>query len=167
MNSGTGFLSFMMLAMVIVVSGIMVVTFRNLIYSALSLILCFTGVAGLYLHLQSEFIAGVQVLIYVGAIAVLILFVIMLTPNLVKAKTQPELGKRIINAAGTFALFVVMGGALIWSSWPPCFQATPLGVKELGKGLFSAYLLPFEILSLVLLAALIGALVLAKKEEEK
>lgn len=167
MTSGAGYLSFIFVSLVILVAGIMVVSLRNLIYSALALILCFSGIAGLYLQLKAEFVAGVQVLIYVGAVAVLILFVIMLTPDLVKAKTQPELGKRLVNIAGMFFLFVVMGGILIWSTWNSGCPQAALGVKELGRGLFSTYLLPFEILSLVLLAALIGSLVLARKEEEK
>ena len=164
---GVNPLAFYLLALVIALSGIMVVTLRNLFYSALSLILCFSGVAGLYLLLRAEFIAGIQVLIYVGAVAVLILFVIMLTPNLAKAKTQPDWTKRVINALGMFGFFFLLGLSLLLSTWKIRQPVHYFSIKELGKSLLTTYLLPFELLSLVLLAALIGALVVARKEEEK
>jgi NADH-quinone oxidoreductase subunit J len=140
---------------------------RNLLYSAWSLLFAFLGVAGLYVFLGADFPAVVQVLIYVGGVLVLILFAIMLTRQLGE---EPEVSNKhvglpvggvlavlILGVLGTIAVngpWAIKTGAIKWES---------SGVG-LGNGFLTEWLLPFEVASVVLLAALVGSVVLARKE---
>jgi NADH-quinone oxidoreductase subunit J len=160
-------LAFYLISGVILLGALGTVGLKNIFHSALCLILTFIGAAALYLLLQAEFIAGVQVLIYVGAIAVLILFAVMLTRDLnayassLPARTGIKRGLLVIFLAFIISLL------LINQPWEkPFFSGNILTLKDLGLNLLTTYAFPFEILSLVLLAALIGALVIAKKEQE-
>jgi NADH-quinone oxidoreductase subunit J len=148
-------------------SALMVVTTRNLIHSALWLVVALFGVAVLYVLLEAGFLAIVQVVIYIGAIAILMIFAIMLTRKMVN-ETTPR-----FNANWSWALLMGLvmfaGLAFILVSWPGI--NTPLAelprtadpLRELGVALVSpdAYVLPFEVASIMLLAALIGAIVVA------
>jgi NADH-quinone oxidoreductase subunit J len=141
---------------------------RNIIYSAWSLLFAFMGVAGLYVFLGADFPAVAQVLIYVGGILVLILFAVMLTRQI---GVDPELTNVHVSlpVGGALALFCV--ATLCWA-----ILGTPWKVKEtlhyastakaLGRALLTDWLLPFEVASVVLLAALVGAVVIARKESE-
>jgi NADH-quinone oxidoreductase subunit J len=144
----------------------MIVAFsRNIIYSAFSLLGTFAGVAGIYIFLGADFVAAVQVLIYVGGILVLVLFAVMLTHRI----TDVEITNR---AAGRIPALIVVG-VLVYllaqtvreTPWTKAkeivFAAT---TAKIGDLFLDTYLLPFELASLVLLAALIGAVVIARKE---
>ena len=139
---------------------------RNIIYSAWSLLFAFLGVAGLYVFLGADFPAVAQVLIYVGGILVLILFAIMLTkqiggdPALTNAHLALPVGALLgLAAAGTLSYMAVMAP---WKVIPePAYVSTASG---LGIAFLTEYLLPFEIASVVLLAALVGSVVIARKE---
>jgi NADH-quinone oxidoreductase subunit J len=158
---------FILVAAMTLGAGLMVVTARNLIHSALWLVLALFGVAILYALLQAGFLAVVQVMVYIGAIAILIIFGIMLT-----RKIAPDSGPRYTENWG-WALFiavVVFGGlAGLLSTWSGFqTQAAPLSerfdsLRQLGVALVSpdAYVLAFELASVLLLAALIGAVVIA------
>ena len=156
---------FYLLSFVIIVSAIYVVTLRNIFHSALFLILTLFGVAGIFILLHAEFLAAVQVLIYVGAISVLIIFAIMLTSQLANKEIKQS------NEQVTLAIFICAGfllaslGSLANTVWE--FSEKPLpdnNTLTIGRLLMNEYVLPFEVVSVVLLAALIGAVVLARKE---
>jgi NAD(P)H-quinone oxidoreductase subunit 6 len=139
---------------------------RNIIYSAWSLLFAFMGVAGLYILLGADFPAVAQVLIYVGGILVLILFAIMLTkqigedPKLTNAHLAlPVGGALALVTVGTLSYMAVMAPWKIVSA--PSYQPVS---AALGIAFLTEYLLPFEVASVVLLAALVGAVVIARKE---
>ncbi len=157
------FAAFFVLAAVTLVGGILVATVRNIMHAALALIVCFFGVAGIYVLLEAGFVAVVQVLVYVGAIAVLILFAVMLTRGLM-TRTLPAENGQWIGAAGiALFLFAALFFVVIGTNWPisPA-QISGDMIPQIGTELVGTYVLPFEIASLLLLAALIGAIVIAR-----
>jgi NAD(P)H-quinone oxidoreductase subunit 6 len=156
---------FYLVAFLTVGSALIVAFSRNIIYSAFSLLGTFAGVAGLYVFLGADFVAGVQLLIYVGGILVLILFAVMLTHRI----TDVEITNR---AAGRIPALIITG-LFIYFLIQTVRQTPWVKVKEIvhqpttakiGDLFLENYLLPFELASLVLLAALIGAVVLSRKE---
>ena len=157
---------FWILAVVILVSGFLVVTLRNMFHCALCLILCLFTVAGIYVLLEAEFLAAAQVLIYVGAVAILIVFTVMLTTDLASESLIQH------NENGTIAfvvcaLFAIGVPYLITKTgvWMPAKgELISDNVGSIGKYLMTDFMLPFEVVSVLLLAALIGAIVLARKE---
>lgn len=160
---------FAYLAGAIIILSLLVVTRRNPVHSVLFMLLMFFHVAGLYLTLNAEFLAAVQVIVYAGAIMVLFLFVILLL------NIKDEL--KINRFAGPWPFGVLTALALLLTAFlslrsfipGPLGKATIAAVKAetntkmLGRLLLTEYLLPFEVVSLVLLVAMIGAIVLAKK----
>ncbi|MBI2182129.1 MAG: NADH-quinone oxidoreductase subunit J [Deltaproteobacteria bacterium] len=144
----------------------MIVAFsRNIIYSAFSLLGTFAGVAGIYIFLGADFVAAVQVLIYVGGILVLVLFAVMLTHRI----TDVEITNR---AAGRIPALIVVG-VLVYllaqtvreTPWAKAKEIVYAATTaKIGDLFLDTYLLPFELASLVLLAALIGAVVISRKE---
>jgi NAD(P)H-quinone oxidoreductase subunit 6 len=156
---------FYLVAILTVGSAFIVAFSRNIIYSAFSLLGTFAGVAGLYVFLGADFVAGVQLLIYVGGILVLILFAVMLTHRI----TDVEITNR---AAGRIPALIITG-LFVYLLIETVRQTPWVKVKEIvyqpttakiGDLFLESYLLPFELASLVLLAALIGAVVLSRKE---
>ncbi|HWH78617.1 MAG TPA: NADH-quinone oxidoreductase subunit J [Candidatus Binatus sp.] len=156
---------FYLIALVTVVSAGMVALSRNIIYSAFSLLGTFMGVAGLYIFLGADFVAAVQLLIYVGGILVLILFAVMLTHRI----TDVEITNR---AAGRIPALLVIG-VLVYLLIETIKETPWIKAKEIlftattaniGDSFLYDYLLPFELASLVLLGAMIGAVVLSRKE---
>lgn len=154
-------------------SSVLMMTGKNLVISALFMILNFAALAGLYLLLNAQFIAVVQVIVYAGAIMVLFLFVIMLL--------RPENEKKFLEANPSIKIFALIIGAviflqlayLIFSSTPANLNNASVAasvkagtIEEIGKQLYTNYILPFEAAGFLLLAATIGALVLAKKKFE-
>ncbi len=163
---------FFTFAVIAAVSAILMITRSNPVISALFLILNFAGLAGLYLLLNAQFIAVTQVIVYAGAIMVLFLFVIMLL--------RPEHEKlfsmhaRIKTFAVVIAVLVFIQLAYVIFLSKPSNPANPIvaasvkagTIEEIGRELYSNYILPFEAAGYLLLAATIGALVLAKKKFE-
>ena len=157
---------FYLVASLAVAGSLGVVLIRNTVYAALFLILALLAVAGIYILLASEFLALVQVLIYGGAVTVLLLFVLMLT----RSDERPEemLGPQWpIAALASLLLFGMLAVALGTSNWPGDAngEITLIPFRVLGDALFRQWAVPFEIASLVLLIALIGAIVIAGQEE--
>jgi NADH-quinone oxidoreductase subunit J len=157
---------FIILSAVALVGAIGVVALRNLFRAALALVLSFVGVAGLYVLLEAELLAMVQILVYVGAISILIIFAIMLTRNLMdpeyKAANEQWLGG-LLAAAALFGILVFI---LLQVAWPVQVTDMPPGaIEALGQGLVSPnfYLLPFEVASVLLLVALVGAVIIARE----
>ncbi|MFH2103352.1 MAG: NADH-quinone oxidoreductase subunit J [Chloroflexota bacterium] len=163
---------FMILAAVAVLTAVGLLSSRNAIYAALFLVLNFATVAVFYLLLGAPFIAMVQVTVYAGAIMVLFLFVIMLlgAEKLPKGKVLPWQRPLAITLA---AILVVEGGILLFQRLslaatipnPGAEVNTVEALQDLGNQLFSQYLLPFEVTSIVLLVAMIGVIVLTKQEK--
>ena len=151
-------------------AALMVVSVRNIIHAALWLIACFFGIAMLYLLLQAEFLAIVQVLLYIGAVAVLVLFAVMLTRQ-ISNPDEPVLFQRwrstLLIAAALFAAVLVPTiynhDWLIFDDPQPAFA----GPRELGFAFMNAYLLPFQIAAVLLLAALVGAIIIAMEDQEQ
>lgn len=149
-----------------VFAALRVVTTRNVVHAALWLVVVLAGVGMNYLLLQAEFVAITQFLVYVGAIIVLFLFGIMLTKAPLGVADDLDNPKaRPVGVIAALLMLVVTGGAVIASFGGDkiTFQ-TPNSVEAVSDSLFSTYLIPFEVVSVMLLAALIGAIVLARKD---
>ena len=156
---------FYVLAAVCLGGALGVVMARNVVYAALLLLLSLLGIAGIYLVLLAEFLALVQVLIYGGAIIIVALFVIMLTrqQEFRAMRDNPQWPLAAAVAIGVFAvLFLAMR-----EGSPFATERGSLGFAELGDSLFAQWAVPFEIASLVLLVALIGAIVIAREGGEE
>lgn len=155
---------FYLLAITAIIGGLRMVTATNMVRAALALVLALGSVAVIYLMLSADFLAMVQVLIYIGAIMILMLFAIMLTPGQVELPAMAERGQRLAAALVALAIGVISLFALLshpWSLRPmPLDQVTS---TTIGTLLMSTYVLPFEIASLLLTAALIGAIVIARE----
>src|SRR5215469_8219552 len=158
---------FYLLAGLAIASGVLVITRKNPVHSALALILTLLSQAGLYLMLYAPFVAGVQIILYVGGIMVLFLFVIVLV-NIERSEKEKQFDQQWI--AGVAAA-LALGGLFveIYVKGHSLFQAPMKTVLEtqntqrIGEMLYSSYMFPFEIASLLLLVAIIGAVVMAKK----
>jgi NADH-quinone oxidoreductase subunit J len=163
---------FIVLAVVAVLSALGLLVSRNAVYAALFLVLNFAAVAVFYLLLGAPFIAIVQVTVYAGAIMVLFLFVIMLlgAEKLPKAQGLPwqrPLAIGLVAVLAAEALFLLFQRLQLTTSLtnPSAELNSVEALKLLGTTLFSDYLLPFEVTSILLLVAMIGAIVLTKKEK--
>src|SRR3954469_6227944 len=158
---------FYLLSGLALLGGVLVITRRNPVHSALALILTLLALAGIYLMLYAPFVAGVQIILYAGGIMVLFLFVIMLV-NIERAQRefvfnhQWHVGLAASVALGAMFLFVFQKGSSIFPANPTA-PPEPLNTQQISMVLFSSYLLPFEIASLLLLVAIVGAVVMAKK----
>jgi len=143
-----------------------VVTLRNIIHSAVAMMVCFGSLAGMYALLGAPIVAAAQVLIYLGAISVLILFAIMLTQA--GDANLPSPFHRQVPLAIVAALVVVglIGWAVTQTDWGNATVVIAVGLDALAAALFTDYALPFEILSMLLLAAIIGAIYLARRPED-
>ncbi len=159
--------AFYPVAVMVLAAAVLVVSFKNLIYSALAMIACFAGVAALFVLLHAELLASAQILLYVGAISILILFAIMLTRNRggeVKLFFHQQAWMAIpVVAIVGLILIIVIGSA----HYNAADTAQNPGTKDLASMLFNQYAFPFELVSLVLLVAIVGAILLAKKEKIK
>jgi NADH:ubiquinone oxidoreductase subunit 6 (subunit J) len=155
---------FFLLAAVALVGAVFAVTARNLVRAALGLILSFFGVAGIYFVLEAEFVAIVQILVYVGAISILILFAIMLTRGLMRDTGSAQNSQWLGAAAVSAILFGALTVIAFTTKWPVA-QIKLDGdlIPKIGVELVTTYVLPFEAVSLLLLAALIGAIVIARE----
>jgi NADH-quinone oxidoreductase subunit J len=162
--TGTEFI-FYLVAAAAVGGGVGVVFVRNVVYAALFLILSLLAVAAFYILLATEFLALVQILIYAGAVAILLLFVLMLTRarDVPTALDGPQ--KPVAVVAG-LALLGLLVTAAAGTTWPrDVGTITRVPFESIGDALFRRWAVPFEVASLVLLVALVGAIVLARPEE--
>ncbi|MBI4200325.1 MAG: NADH-quinone oxidoreductase subunit J [Chloroflexi bacterium] len=141
--------------------GMGVVATRNVVYAALSLLASLMGVAGIYLVLFAEFLALVQVLIYGGAIVIVVLFALMLT-RLRELGGPMEHRQWPLALVGALGLFAVLAAAIARTGVPQGLERMGPPVAKVGASLFSQWAVPFEAASVLLLVALIGAIVLAR-----
>ncbi len=154
-------------ASIIVITAVLVVALRNPIYSALSLLVLFFHVAGIYVLLDAEFLAAIQIIVYAGAILVLYLFVVMLLNIKVEGGYHRQL---VLGLLLGFAITAEVIYAVSRSSFgtrisvSPPVAIPPAGNTEaIGQLLYTTYLFPFEVASVILLVAMIGSIILAKK----
>ena len=163
---------FYIFAVMVLGGGVLTITRRNAVHSAISLIVSLMGVAGLYLMQQAEFLFAVQIVLYIGGIMVLFLFVIMLV-NLDQAAKERQFNRQWAVALAAVALVGVQVGYFVWkgkdafhiadAALPSVTSATG-NTEAIANSLFTDYLLPFEVTSLLILIALVGAVVFAKKD---
>ena len=161
-------IAFWILSLITVLGALLAVSLRNLVHCVLSLILFFLGIAGHYFLLRAEFLGVVQILIYIGAVAVLILFAVMLTRNVTGTEgPRDTLGGRWWVGVATA---VILAGA-VWLTigGDPLAARVPAGqpqasIAEIGRLLVTDWVVPLEVLAVLLTAALIGAVVIALEE---
>lgn len=156
-----------MIALAVLGCAVGVVVFKNLIYSAIAMVCCFTGVAGIYVLLHAEMLAAAQVLIYVGAISILILFAIMLTRHRdgeikIFFHRQSWVAIPLVLIVG-----MILAGVLTTARYDASAVALNPDTRGVAYILFNDYAFPFEVVSLVLLVAMVGAVILASKEKKR
>ena len=158
-------LFFGVLAAVMAVSAVRVVTAKNVVHAALYLVLVLAGVAGIFILLAAEFAAVVQVLVYIGAIVVLFLFGIMLTRAPIGTTADLDNDQRFIGAVVALALLGILGGVLWDGFGDDKLHLHAVGrTSDVGLSIFQTYVIPFEVISVLLLAALVGAVVIARRD---
>ena len=161
-----GNITFIGLAVLIIVSGFWVVTSKNLVHSAIALMGTLFGVAGLYVFLYADFMAAVQVVIYVGGILVLIIFGVMLTHRITTpALIQTSMPNRFFAAVVVALIFAGLTTLIYRTPWKEgVFDTNASTVAAIGTALMTKYLLHFEVASVLLLLALLGAAYLSRRE---
>lgn len=160
------FIAFILLSGMAILGGILLLNFKKVIHMMLAVILTFLSLAGLYVLLHAEFVAVVQVLIYSGAIAIIMIFAIMLTKHSGKERRVRQPVRTGLVAIGIVVFFLTIYNAIQNFYFPE--EAMELHInntEQIGIQLFSHYVIPFELVSVVLLVALIGAVILAKNKE--
>jgi NAD(P)H-quinone oxidoreductase subunit 6 len=161
----TQFVIFIFLALATLVGAAGVALSRNIFWSAMGLLSSLVGVGGLYVLLSADFVAITQLLVYIGGVLVLIIFAVMLTSQI----QDINISNRSMGMAGGYVLFTVVATLLsfvaIWAPWRS-IKSEPIDntTVAIGNALLGKWLLPFEIASVVLVATLVGAIVIARKE---
>jgi NADH-quinone oxidoreductase subunit J len=169
MTGGTWYwILFGLCAAWVIVTGVGVVAFKNVVHAAVSMVMCFLGVAFVYVLLHAELLAIIQILLYVGAISVVILFAIMLT--------EQQRGKLSLffNRQSVLALPLVVATMLVLTVYAIAADLPANGsvsnnpsLQTIAESLFNQYVYPFELVSFVLVAAMIGAILLARREDDE
>ena len=149
---------------VMIFAGLLVVTMRDIIRCGLAMIVCFGALAGIYVIIGAPLIAAAQVIVYIGAISVLILFAIMLTQTKDAPSRLVFQSQAIPAAIAAVIIGVVVALAIAATDWGEATERVRVATAALSKVLFDQYVLPFEIVSVMLLAAVIGGVFLAKRE---
>ncbi len=157
---------FILFSAVTLGAAVGVVAARNLLRSALWLVLAFFGIAGIFVLLHAEFLAVAQVLVYIGAIATLMIFAIMLSRN-VMDPAQARYNDQWRPVLGVAAVLAVVLAALVTRiSWPVAAGEVPAdAIQRLGADFVGPYVVPFEVASVLLVAAMIGAIIIARERE--
>ncbi len=162
-------LPFLIIAVLTIAASVGAMTLRNLVHCALSLVVAFVGLAAAFLQLDAQFVGFAQILVYVGAVAILIVFAVLLT----RGGEAPE--KSVFSLSWIWGVLVAVGvfGTLAWtinksfaSQWQPA-EKVEATVKQVGDALMTKYVLPLEVIGLLLTAALIGAVIVAMRDEVK
>jgi NADH-quinone oxidoreductase subunit J len=163
--------SFWIIAIVMAVAAIGVVTMKNIVHAALALVVVLAGVAAQYILLQAEFLGIVQVLIYIGAVLVLFLFGIMLTRSPMRRTAEFDNDQKALAGAVALLIFGVLAylftdefGGLTDEFGDKLHLVQPTPTAAIADSIFRTYVVAFEVVSMLLLAALIGAIVLARRD---
>jgi len=160
--------AFFLLSLAAILGGVMMLNSTKVMHMMLSLVLTFISIAGIYVLLSAEFVAVVQILIYSGAITILMIFGIMLTKHDVESEKPKRNWRNIAALIGVVAfgvvIFLGINGLSIDSQ---DVDLATNNTKNIGLQLFSNYVVPFEVMSVLLLIALVGAIILAKSDDSK
>jgi NADH-quinone oxidoreductase subunit J len=160
-------IAFFLLALTAIAGGVLLINLTNVVHMVVALIFTFIAIAGIYVTLSAEFVAVVQVLIYSGAITIIMLFGIMLTRHQEKEKHMPRL-KTMLTGLAIGLFFLIMYGKIKDLDFGQ--QNAELHIdntKKIGIELYSHYVIPFELTSVLLLVALIGSIILAKRDDDE
>ncbi len=157
---------FTIIAVVAVVAALKLVTTSNVVHAALYLVVVLSAVAATYILLAAEFIASVQVMVYIGAVMVLLLFGVMLTRAQIGRDAELDHERRWISALIGSLLFVVMTASIVdyYGDTELLLEGGVQRTAQVSDSVFSTYIVPFEAISILLLAALIGAIVVARRD---
>jgi NADH:ubiquinone oxidoreductase subunit 6 (subunit J) len=160
-------LVFYFIAGIVIIPAVAVVVSENLFHAGLSMIVSFLGIAAVYAALSAPFVAAMQVLVYAGAIAVILLFAFMLTHDIMRPQQTASRFQQYASAAVCLVMVGFMSRILMSSGWGSLEAQAPEGVPLdiLGTSFLTTYLVPFELVSILLLMTLVGAIVIARKEE--
>lgn len=162
------FIAFIVLAVIALIGGVLLLNLTNVVHMVLALVATFISIAGIYVLLSAEFLAVVQILIYSGAITIIMLFGIMLTKHDDKVTNTGGWGRKISLLLGVIGFGVVVYLGIYNLDFPQVGDTLhENNTEQIGIALYSKYVIPFELTSIVLLVALIGAIILAKKDDEK
>jgi NADH-quinone oxidoreductase subunit J len=159
--------AFFLLAVCAILGAVMFLNFTKVVHMALSLAFTFIALAGLYVLLEAEFLAFVQILLYVGAITILMIFGIMMTKHDGEGQEPPRPLLETLAAIGCLCLFGILFYGIRNANFPA--ESAPFtedNTREIGLQLFTQYAIPFELVSVLLTVAFIGAIALAKREED-
>ena len=156
---------FFVLAEILIGSGLAVVTMRDIIRCGLAMIVCFGALAGIYVVAGAPLVAAAQVLVYIGAISVLVLFAIMLTQTKAAPSRLVFQTQAVPAAVAAVVIAVLIALTVGATDWGALGQRVHTATSEMARVLFADYVLPFEIVSVLLLAAVVGGIFLAKREE--
>lgn len=165
--SGT-LIAFFVLASIILTSAIIIVTTKNIVHAVFLHLLGLSCIGGLYILLFAEFVAAVQVLVYAGAVTTMVLFALMLTKargGIGMALDNQQKGLAFLTAVGFLTILLIFLVPKDWTIAKEAAHPVKVSLAQFGTILFKYYVLPFEMISVLLLAALIGVIVLARKEE--
>lgn len=158
-------LAFYVLAALTLGAALGVMLARGLFHAVLLLVVTFIGIAGFFVLLSAEFLAMAQIVIYVGAISVLLLFAVLLTPG--ESRRNPEtnmLAPAVLLSVAMAAVFLFV---IVDADWTQVNDSPVIGAQELGRALVGPWVVPFEVASVLLTAALVGATMLARTPEEE
>jgi NADH-quinone oxidoreductase subunit J len=161
-------IAFYLFALITLSAASVVVFSKNIMYSAFALLFAFFGVAGLYVLLMADFIALTQLMIYVGGILVLVLFGVMLTTRVISV----DMRTGTIQTLPAVIIVAALAGTLVGVFWSTDWKTLPASTgfektaPKIGEMLLSSYLLPFEVASVILLVALVGAAMIARREKK-
>jgi NADH-quinone oxidoreductase subunit J len=162
------FIAFIVLAVIALAGGVLLLNLTNVVHMVLALVATFISIAGIYVLLSAEFLAVVQILIYSGAITIIMLFGIMLTRHDDKVANTGGWGRKIPLLLGVIGFGVVVYLGIYNLELPQAGDSLhENNTEQIGIALYSKYIIPFELTSVVLLVALIGAIILAKRDDEK
>ncbi|WP_042354346.1 NADH-quinone oxidoreductase subunit J [Bacillus rubiinfantis] len=162
------FFAFMALALVAISGGVLLLNLNKVVHMVVALIFTFVSIAGIYILLSAEFVAAVQVLIYSGAITIIMLFAIMLTKPYDESEVKTGKWRKFFVLLGVigFAAAIYLGIYNIDIAQVPTTLHEDNTI-QIGKALYTKYLIPFEFVSVLLLVSLIGAIILAKREDKE
>ncbi len=161
------FAAFFILSLLTIGGAVFMISFTRVVHMVISLGITFLSIAGLFVLLEAEFVAVSQILVYSGAISILMLFGIMLTKHDASDEGTGRSWKNIFSLIFVAALFVIMFLGIQSVEWPGATEAAETNVsnvKMIGLEVFTNFVIPFELVSVLLLVALVGAIIMAKKE---
>lgn len=160
-------IAFFILSLFTIGGAVFMISFTRVVHMVVALAFTFLSIAGLYVLLEAEFVAVTQVLVYAGAVAILMLFGIMLTkhhePEQEEQRRKSHKWLAFIVVAAFFAIVFFTLQGVVWDSQPQSFAED--NILTIGKLMFTEYVIPFELVSVLLLVALVGAIIMARREE--